>query len=131
MSLAACLPFNPGDRVMRGCDGPFATVIECCTRAECPQGIYMVVLYDATGEEVGVVASEFSPIPERRELIRPVSPSAAVAHPSAVETLPALSGASPCGQGAVSGAPLSADEQLILTSVIDTIIHHVERSDYD
>jgi hypothetical protein len=128
VSLAACLPFNPGDRVMRGCDGPFATVIECCTRAECPQGIYMVVRYDATGEEVGVVASEFSPIPERRELIRPIPQLAGVSHPEPASTLPALSGASPCGQGAVSGAPLS---ELDYQRVVDTLRRHTLGCDHD
>lgn len=152
MSLAASLPFCPGDWIRRKADGRIARVRECSLRAECPDGVFTVVRYQDSGEHRAVMFMEFEPlrgvparpvlrlvsfnphiIPSPRKGMRLSHP----AHASVVDAgcqLPAPSGAAtPCAQGSAPGATLFTDysrplreDDILQAAILETIRRHTE-----
>lgn len=120
MSLAMQMPFVPGDWVRHKLFLHVARVVECCARAEAPDGVFCMVRY-MDDHRAGVVAGDFEPCAPPRpvlrlvhsDLRRPFSPARVAG--SAVSAPPAV--------GPVEFTDYSR--------ICETIIRHTEAgSDY-
>ncbi len=154
MSLAAALPFCPGDWVRRRDDEKIiARVRECRLMAEAPDGVRTIVRYHESGLQMAVLFAEFEPMREvhARPVLRLVAFNPHIPSPrsgsrltplergpvvEAGRMLPALSGAvTPCAQGAASGAtftessPLQCDDDILQAAIRETIRRHTEKGD--